>query len=189
MDIDITLELMKHSILEGNRLVLRPVGLADAADMFEYASDEETTRFVFETHRDWAMTEEAIANYFLAAPAGKYAIVLKDTQKMIGTIDIRPNAVDRIAEIGYTLNKNYRGNGYMTEAGKLITALAFEVLGLEKVFAMHDMLNPASGEVMERIGMQQEGILRSHKIFKGRSCDMAYYGILKEDYFRQETKD
>ena len=104
---------------------------------------------------------------------------------MIGTIDIRPNATDRIAEIGYTLNKAYRGNGYMTEAGKLITALAFEVLELEKVFAMHDILNPASGEVMKRLGMQSEGILRRHKVFKGRSCDMAYYGILKEEYFQQ----
>ena len=182
---DITLELMKHSILEGERILLRPVGLADAPDMFAYASDEETTRFVFETHRDRAMTEEAIANYFMAAPAGKYAIVVRDTKKMIGTIDIRPNPTDRIAEIGSTLNKDYRGNGYMTEASKLITALAFEVLELEKVFAMHDILNPASGEVMKRIGMQPEGILRRHKVFKGRSCDMAYYGILKEKYFQQ----
>jgi ribosomal-protein-alanine N-acetyltransferase len=182
---DIMLELMKHSVLEGERILLRPVGLADAANMFEYASDEGTTRFVFETHRDLAMTEEAIANYFMAAPAGKYALVVKDTKKMIGTIDIRPNLADRIAELGYTLNKDYRGNGYMTEAGKLITALAFDVLELEKVFAMHDILNPASGEVMKRIGMQPEGILRRHKIFKGRSCDMAYYGILKEEYFRQ----
>ncbi|MFY9901055.1 MAG: GNAT family protein [Trichococcus sp.] len=185
---DITLELMKHSILEGERILLRPVGFADAPDMFAYASDEETTRFVFEMHRNQAMTEEALANYFMAAPAGKYAIVLKDTQKMIGTIDIRPNLTDRIAEIGYTLNKDYRGNGYMTEAGKLITALAFEILKLEKVFAMHDVLNPASGEVMKRLGMQPEGVLRRHKVFKGLSCDMAYYGILKEEYFQQARK-
>ncbi|MDB6353195.1 GNAT family protein [Trichococcus sp. K1Tr] len=182
---DITLELMKHSILEGERILLRPVGLADAPDMYEYASDEKTTRFVFETHRDRAMTEEAIANYFMAAPAGKYAIVVRDTKKMIGTIDIRPNPTDRIAEIGYTLNKDFHGNGYMTEAGKIVTTLAFEVLEMEKVFAMHDILNPASGEVMKRIGMQPEGVLRRHKVFKGRSCDMAYYGILKEEYFRQ----
>jgi ribosomal-protein-alanine N-acetyltransferase len=182
---DITLELMKHSVLEGERIVLRPVGLADAPDMFEYASDEETTRFVFETHCNRVMTEEAIANYFMAEPAGKYALVVKETKKMIGTIDIRPNLTDRIAEIGYTLNKAYCGNGYMTEAGKLITTLAFEVLELDKVFAMHDILNPASGEVMKRIGMQPEGILRRHKVFKGRSCDMAYYGILKEEYFQQ----
>lgn len=186
---DITLELMKHSVLEGKRLLLRPVGLVDSSDMFEYASDEETTRFVFETHRDRAMTEEAIANYFMAAPAGKYALVVKETKKMIGTIDIRPNLTDRIAEIGYTLNKNYGGNGYMTEAGKLITALAFDVLEMEKVFAMHDILNPASGEVMKRLGMQPEGVLRRHKVFKGRSCDMAYYGILKEEYFRQARED
>ncbi|PTQ80359.1 ribosomal-protein-alanine N-acetyltransferase [Trichococcus patagoniensis] len=185
---DITLELMKHSILEGERILLRPVGLVDAADMFEYASDEETTRFVFETHRDRAMTEEAIANYFMAAPAGKYALVVKHTKKMIGTIDIRPNMNDRIAEIGYTLNKDYRGNGYMTEAGKLVTALAFEVLGMEKVFAMHDILNPASGEVMKRLGMQPEGVLRRHKVFKGRSCDMAYYGILNEEYLLQASE-
>lgn len=185
---DIMLELMKHSVLEGERILLRPVGLADAADMFEYASDEETTRFVFERHLDLATTEEAIANYFMAAPAGKYAIVVKDTKKMIGTIDIRPNPADRIAEIGYTLNKVYRGKGYMTEAGKLITALAFGVLGMEKVFAMHDILNPASGEVMKRLGMQQEGVLRKHKVLKGRNCDMVYYGILKEEHFHQASE-
>jgi ribosomal-protein-alanine N-acetyltransferase len=62
---DITLELMKHSTLEGDRIFLRPVGLADAPDMFEYASDEETTRFVFETHRDRAMTRPSRITFWL----------------------------------------------------------------------------------------------------------------------------
>ena len=78
---DITLELMKHSTLEGDRILLRPVGLADAPDMFEYASDEETTRFVFETHRDRAMTEEAIANYFHGGAGGKVCNCSEGHQK------------------------------------------------------------------------------------------------------------
>lgn len=37
--------------IETPRLILRPITLADAEDMFEYAGDPETTRFVFSTHR------------------------------------------------------------------------------------------------------------------------------------------
>lgn len=183
---DVWVELMKNPILESERVRLRPVKLEDAEDMYEYASDGETVRYVFEKHESLEETRDNIARYFLKSPAGKYAIELKREGKMIGTIDIRPMEEHKIAELGYTLNRKYWGSGYMTEAASLLLAFAFEKLGMEKVFAIHDVRNTASGKVMLRLGMQKEGVLRRHRVHKGEHLDMAYYGILREEYFRNK---
>lgn len=171
-----------HNQLDGKRILLRPVVLSDAKDMYEYASDEETVRFVFEKHQDIAETRKNIAVHFMKEPLGKYGIVLKETEKMIGTIDLRLKEEKNSAEIGYTLNKAYWGNGYITEAGKIILDLGFETLGLERIFACHDSENPMSGKVMKRLGMTYEGTLRKNRIHKKRYIDDVHYSILKQDY-------
>lgn len=176
-------QLSYYNLVEGERILLRPMTLKDAEDMYEYASDDETVRFVFEKHTNLEETRKNIANYFMKEPLGKYAIELKETGKMIGTIDLRLKSGTNSAEIGYTLNKNYWKNGYITEAGKLIIALGFEKMGLERIYACYDIENPASGKVMERLGMTYEGTLRKNRIHKKRDVDDVYYSILKQDYF------
>ena len=49
--VNIPLIFAENTVLETNRLRLRPLKITDAKDMYEYASDEETTRYVFQTHR------------------------------------------------------------------------------------------------------------------------------------------
>ncbi|MBW7455686.1 GNAT family N-acetyltransferase [Paenibacillus sepulcri] len=177
-----TLLLVTHSRMESERILLRPVSLKDAEDMFEYTSDEETTRFIYAQHQDLNKTKQVIANYFVKEALGKYAIVLKDSDKMIGTIEFRVHEANQSGELGFTLSRQHWGKGYMTEAGQLILALAFDVLGLERVFAMHDVNNPASGKVMIRLGMTYEGTLRRNHVANGVFADSANYSILKEEY-------
>lgn len=186
---DIQLELMEHRFINCERLLLRPVLLEDAADLYEYAADEENTRHVFDCHKNIEHTKHTIAHFFMANPAGKYAIEHRDLKKMIGTVDIRVLEEHQIAELGYVLNQKFWGKGYMTEAATALMDLGFKTLGLEKIFAIHDVDNPASGKVMLRLGMQKEGVLRHHRIHKGKSIDMAYYGILREEYFRNQLND
>lgn len=174
--------LAQHSVLYGKRINLRPVTLNDASALFEYASDPTTTQFIFETHPSLAKTRESIANFFIGDPLGKFAIEHIDSQKMIGTIDLRVDGQHQRAELGYALNKAYQGHGYMTEAGQLLLELAFSTLGLNKVESHCDINNPASAAVMKRLGLQYEGTLRQHKWFKGKFCDYAFYGLLKSEY-------
>lgn len=175
--------LVKNRHLETERLLLRPVTLNDAQDMHAYASDEETTYYVFDRHKSITETKESIVSYFLEKPFGKYAIELKENKKMIGTIDIRKTGKTDRGELGYTLNKDYQGNGYMTEAGQALLKLSFDVLEFHTVFAMHDERNTASGKVMERLGMQKEGMLRRVGKWKnGEYYNHVYYSILKEEY-------
>lgn len=179
---NMNLELVQHSQIEGERILLRPITMEDAEDMFEYNSDEETTRYIYDPHVDLDRTKRMIANYYMEEPIGKYAIVLKENGKMIGNIEFRVHDENRSGELGYTMNRHYWGKGYMTEAGKLILELAFNILDLERVYAESEVDNIASGNLSMRLGMKHDGTLRKHHMRKGELRDSAYYSILKEEY-------
>ncbi|MDN6640640.1 MAG: GNAT family N-acetyltransferase [Tetragenococcus sp.] len=151
--------LAKNNELETKRLLLRPVTLSDAEDMYEYSSDSQTTRFVFETHQTLSDTQNSIADYFMAEPLGKFAIELKEQQKMIGTIDLRVEMEIGVAELGYIINKKYWGFGYIPEACHRLLTLGFTDLDLVRIKAAHDKRNANSGRVMEKIGMTVDSII------------------------------
>lgn len=179
--VDPWLVLAENSHLETKRLRLRPVTLEDADDMYQYASDDETVRFVFQKHTSIESTKKGIANYFLKEPLGKYGIELKENNAFIGTVDlrmIRPFC----AELGYALNKAYWGHGYMPEACEVLKKLAFEQLKISRLQAVHDARNPKSGRVMEKIGMKKEGLLRQSSELKGELVDEWMYSMVIGEY-------
>lgn len=178
--------LARFQIIETRRLLLRPVTLQDATDMYKYANDEETTRFVFPTHQSITDTTISIANYFMAAPLGKYGIELKETQQLIGTADLRILEEQDIAEIGYTLNKKYWGRGFVPEACQALLKLGFEELNLIRIYAYHDVENPNSGRVMEKIGMKQEGLIPDARRSKGRVISVVLRGLTKKEWLDQQ---
>ncbi|MEK4760194.1 GNAT family N-acetyltransferase [Viridibacillus sp. FSL E2-0187] len=182
---NLNLLIVKHNQMESERILLRPISLDDAEDMYEYTSDEETTRYIYAPHKDLNQTKNLIANYFIKESIGKYAIVLKENNKMVGSIEFRVHEWNKSGELGFTLNRHFWGNGYMTESGKLILGLAFDVLGLERVYAAHEVKNNASGKVLNRLGMKYEGILRKSEMIKGELVDSAYYSILKDEYWKK----
>lgn len=180
---NLTLFLAVNARLETERLFLRPVRLEDAEDMFEYASKEDNTYYVFPRHTTIDDTRYSIANYFMANPLGKFGIVLKENKKLIGTADIRVDMKKSRAEIGYVLNQTYSKRGYATEAASTLVKFVFETLELEKITATCDARNTASEALMKRLGMTKEGHSRKHEIWKnGEWVDMLYYGLLKEEY-------
>lgn len=61
-----------------------------------------------------------------------------------------------------------------------LTGMFFEA-GFERIYAGHDINNPKSGRVMEKIGMKKEGIHRKAGRNNTGIVDMVYYAILKED--------
>lgn len=172
----------ENQYLETERLTLRPVRLSDANDMHEYASDEERVAYVFPIHQSFKDTKESIANYFMAAPLGKYGIELKATGKFIGAIDLRVVEQHNIAEIGYSLNKAFWGQGYVPEAANEVLRLGFEELKLMRIFATHDIDNPKSGRVMEKIGMKIEGNVPNARMWKGKVVTDIIRGITLEEW-------
>lgn len=186
--IDRNLIFAQHQRIETERLILRPVTLKDTEDMYEYGKDEETTYYVFPTYQTIDDAKQGIANVFMAAPLGKYGIELKSNHKMIGTIDLRVNEIQDNAELGYASNKAYWGNGYMPEAARALLTLGFEELALVRIFAQHDVENPKSGRVMEKIGMKKEGIIPDARHWKGKVASTVLRGITKKEWQEQQHK-
>jgi ribosomal-protein-alanine N-acetyltransferase len=76
----------------------------------------------------------------------------------IGMIDLRPQG--ERAEIGYVLARPYWGQGYMTEAAHAVVEWVLRQPGIYRVWAVCDVENTASARVLEKVGMQREGVLR-----------------------------
>ncbi len=172
--------------LKTERLILRPMRMSDAKDLYAYARDPEVSRHVLwsahtSVFQSRAFLRSAIRQYRRGEP-GSFAIVLQASGRMIGTVGFM--WVDReykSAEVGYSLGRAYWNQGLMTEALRAVVAFGFDQLGLNRIEAQHETDNPASGRVMAHVGMQYEGTLRQRLKNKGKFVDVALWAILRSD--------
>ena len=172
--------------LETERLILRPLKMGDARDLFAYARDPEVSRHVlWDTHENIGQSRQflraAIRQYRRGLP-GSFAITLKSSGRMIGTVGFMwVNIDNRSAEVGYSLGRDYWNQGIMTEALREVIAFGFDKLQLNRIEAQHETDNPASGRVMAHVGMREEGLLRQRVRNKGRYVDVKLYANLRSD--------
>ena len=105
--------LYDNARMETERFILRKATKEDASDILEYASDEETVKYL-----DWAGAKtldealQGVINYHWSNP-GIWVIELKENHKCIGAIDIRVEPDHDKAGFGYVLNRGYWNKGYM----------------------------------------------------------------------------
>ena len=176
-------------VIETPRLILRPFKISDASMMYQnWASDDEVTKYLtWPTHSDIFVTKTILQMWVEGYKNKDYyqwAIELKKTGEVIGSLSLfNINNHDENAEVGYCISRDYWNQGIVTEAFNGLIKLAFEEIGFARLTARHDVLNPASGRVMEKCGLTYEGTLR--KISKnqaGQLVDGKCYSILKEEY-------
>ena len=176
--------------LETSRFVLRKMSLDDTDDMFEYSKNAEVTKYLsWSPHPEKQYTFEYltyIQDRYKTGDFYDWAIVCKDTQKMIGTCGFTcfdfPN---NSAEIGYVINPDYHGQGIATEVSARVIRYGFEMLALERIECKFMMENRASLRVMEKNGMTFEGIRRSGMLVKGEYRNIGVCSILKEEFFKK----
>lgn len=179
----------EQPILQTERLTLRRFRLTDAGDVHAYANDEEWQRYLLPLPYPYEIVhaEQFVAESFLKDWKSKptFAIVLDST--VIGAINLSIDTKRKTAEMGYAIGRNYWGNGYGSEAALAVVNWAFETFSLAKVYAFANIDNRRSWRVMERIGMSREGVLRGEAPSGGETQarkDVAYYGILREEWTR-----
>lgn len=126
-----------------------------------------------------------ISNHALEFATGNsvtFAIVLQASGELVGCIGLRIKRDYDHAELGYWIGYPYWGQGYCTEAGQAVIEYAFTELGVNRIHATHFSRNPASGRVMEKLGMHREGMLRQHVKKWGQYEDIVNYGLLKDEW-------
>ena len=175
--------------LETPRLVLRPIALDDVPDVFAYASDAEVTRYLrWESHQTLAQTESyvrGVLHDYQEDRDGPWGIVDKASNRLIGHIHLMDlSAQHHKAHIGFVLARSCWNNGLATEALLHVLAYVFGTLDLHRVEGFSLVGNGAAMRVMEKAGMQKEGVLRDYLFQKGDFRDFAVYAILQRDFER-----
>ena len=108
-----------------------------------------------------------------------YYIVLNDTDRAIGSIDIHNIDLNNYsAEIGYWLSEEYNGNGYMSEAVKLIEKQAFDA-GLNRIVIRSEVANIPSSRVAEKNDYVLEGIHKQELLKYGSFRDIKCFAKIK----------
>ena len=172
--------------LRTDRLLLRPFELTDVDDVFAYAADPEWGRFLpLPQPYLRRNAEEFVARSILASweTGPLWAIVFDGTVN--GGIGLRIDVQHELGEIGYSLARPHWGEGLMLEACRAVIEWGFAQRSLAKLLVRVDSRNTRSLRVAEKLGMTQEGVLRSHvKVGDGRA-DFVYYGLLREEWMER----
>lgn len=152
---------MNTPILETERLLLRPFSMNDTKDVFEcWGNDPEVAKYMFwSCHENIKGTEEWL--FFETSQIEKndwyrFAVVLKNEGRLIGTVLIYFEREIENWEIAYNFGKKYWGNGYATEAMQKVIAFAVNDLHISEIIGRYAAENPRSGNVMNKLGFRYE---------------------------------
>lgn len=203
----VTPKPIQRPTLTTPRLILRPMLLEDAEVVEAHAGQREVARTTatiphpypegsarpwIESHgRDFAQARGLVLAITLRETQGVLRQAKEESQEcmeaspagpLIGCVGLANNLLHKRADLGYWMGLPWWGQGYVTEAALALIDFGFQKWDLERIQSHHLGNNPASGRVMEKIGMTREGILRRSFLKWGRFQDTIHYAILREDW-------
>lgn len=152
--------------LETDRLILRPFTSRDLDDFHLYVSDPATMEYEPECSN--SLDQSAQILEWRIDNADFYAVELKESHRAMGNLYLG-GGEGETRNLGYVFGKPFWGNGYATEACVSLIASAWEV-GLERIEAFCDPLNPRSWRLLERVGFRRFAYLEKNVYFH-LDCD------------------
>ncbi|MBI2847682.1 MAG: GNAT family N-acetyltransferase [Chloroflexi bacterium] len=184
----------EHPTLETERLILRLFTLDDAPEIYRLLQERDVADTLLNVPHPY---EKGMAEQWIGAQQeafGKrqsvnFAIVHKEEGFLIGSVSLgNINRAHGNAELGYWVGKPYWNQGYCTEAARAVLGYGFATLGLNRIYARHMTRNPASGRVMQKLGMKHEGTLRQDRKKWGKFEDFEICGILRSEYMAADGR-
>lgn len=180
--------MIEQAVFETLRLRLRPLELSDALEIQKAACKREIADTMISLPHPYP---EGEAKRYIsrkqkelkAGSSATYVIEKKAGKEFCGLIELRE--IDREhsqGELSFWLAVHAWGNGYMSEALRIIVRYGFETLKLNRLYAYHMLRNPATGRVLQKNGFKQEGLLRQRVQKWGQYEDVVLLAILRQDW-------
>jgi ribosomal-protein-serine acetyltransferase len=181
--------------IEGERVVVRPYADTDAEALRSAVSEsrERLKPWItwWETHQHIDETRQFIAGIaadLLTRKNFVLGIFDRESGRLLGGTGLHPGAAGPIDwklrrfEIGYWTRTGAEGRGYVTEAVRLLSAVAFRELHAQRLEIRCDPANERSWHVAERCGFTLEGTLRNDRLATdGRVTSTRLYARLPSD--------
>jgi [ribosomal protein S5]-alanine N-acetyltransferase len=177
--------------LTTERLILRELFPADAADVLVFRGDPEVQKYddppihtIEESIRFIEEMRQACAN----RDQQTWAVTRKGDDRVIGLVSLQyPNRHGDLyhqrAEVGYGIARATWGQGIGSEAVRAVVQYGFEGMKLNRIYAVTIADNHESVRLLEKLGFVREGTQRQHSLEEdGRFHDSAIYGLLRSDW-------
>ena len=179
-----TLRFDALPILKTDHLILRPITMDDAADIFSYASDPEVSKLlIWDASTSIEQTKEIIAEWLSLYAQNKispWGIVDKKSRKVIGTIEARiTHESSTQAELGYCLSRDFWGKGLMGEATLAVINYLFTHTIIDEISAFCRVDNMQSQRVLEKLGMVKDQGNGKRELMKGKWVDLDRWVLRK----------
>lgn len=151
--------------METQRLILRPFQEGDAGDLLEYLKEPPVNCFACMKLDTLEQAREEVRRR-LKETEYYFAIVCKETGKVIGEIEGFPDPADPADPYPakdtfspcWMLNRQYQGQGYAYEAAHALFDYLFREKGARRIYAYTEDYNIPSQKLCERLGMRREGL-------------------------------
>lgn len=173
--------------LETDRIIIRPITLADKNEIFAYRSDAETNKY-----QGWIPKTVDDVEIFIGKVSKQidetdtwfqFVIIEKKTQKIIGDLGLHFfDKANKQVEIGCTLNKEFQKKGYATESIKIVIDFLFKKLNKHRIIASIDPDNKQSIQLVERVGFRKEAHFVESLLINGKWVDDLIYALIEKDW-------
>ena len=182
---------MKAPILKGEKIVLRPISIKEAASYVRWIKDKRVNRFLIIDGKGLTLEKEKkIIKQFLESKASMNWSIFIQLNKLIGTTGITVNKIHRRCSWGIFIgDKNYWGQGYGADVLETVLKYCFNKLELNRVELSVFPFNPRAIECYKKCGFRVEGVKKQAVRKDGKFVDDIIMGILKKDYNKLNKKD
>lgn len=175
--------------IETERLILRELLPTDVDSIFELDSDPEVHRYIgnkpVTTKEHVVDIINILRKQYKDNGTGRWAVIVKKTNVIMGWSGLKfmtekTNNHVNYYDPGYRLKTEFWGQGYATETAIAFLEHAFEKLNTQEVYAMANVENNGSNNVLIKAGLKLietfdfEGILHN------------WYKIEKKEYEKQK---
>ncbi|WP_130733662.1 GNAT family N-acetyltransferase [Flavobacterium sp. J27] len=149
--------------LETERLILRPLHLNDADDMFAMDSNPKVHIYLgntpFKTKEESIGYLKNVLQQYEQYGIGRFAMITKDGNRFVGWCGLKfiteiENNHSNFYDIGYRLKEEFWGKSYAYEAAKVWYEFAFSNLKVDTLYASAHIDNKGSRRILEKIGLQ-----------------------------------
>ncbi|KFF09045.1 GNAT family N-acetyltransferase [Chryseobacterium luteum] len=175
-------ELKKFPGIETERLILSQLKEEDVPFVTEYLQNkifsDLTSNIPYPYTKEHAELWVRMSRESFESNTGYTFAVRNKEGRIIGAIGLHDREDDK-AELGYWMGKPFWNKGYITEAAVALIDFGFRELKFNKIYATYFLHNPASGRIMEKIGMQKEALLKQHLKKEGEYFDIMMYSVFK----------
>jgi ribosomal-protein-alanine N-acetyltransferase len=177
---------MSFPTLRTERLVLRGFTMDDARRVQQLAGAREVAATTLTMPHPYVdgMAEAWIGGHAAAWEARRRLTLAVTSQAdgVVGVVGLSLVPEHRRGEVGYWIGVPYWNRGFATEAAAAVLDFGFGELGLNRVVGRYFTRNPASGNVLRKLGMTREGTLREHVVRWGQAEDLECYAILAREW-------